>query len=396
MKGDVVNAEKYYSLGLTAATATENKHGEATCLLGFGKTSLRLKNTDEAIQHLENALNIVTTYSLKGVLSEVYQTLSEVYTQTKDYEKALDYHKKFYTEKEREFTEETDKKTQNLLVLHQVDTLKKESEFHRLSHDELKKLNEKIEDTNRRIMESIDYAKHIQDSILPHTSNLKQYFSESFVFLRPKDIISGDFFWMYEKENEILIAAVDCTGHGVSGALMSVVANSLLNQVTSNQWMPNPSFILNEVNHYMERTLSAHDDSGLRDSMDIDLCSISKTKTELLFAGAHNSMYLISEGVLTEYKGDNISMGNSAAVKFTNHRIKLKKGDCLYIFTDGFADQKGGPEGKKFYYTPFKDLIMRIHTQPMDKQKTLLDKAMYEWMGNQRQIDDMLVIGIKI
>src|ERR1017187_9425606 len=142
-----------------------------------------------------------------------------------------------------------------------IENLKKESEMHRLSNEKLQRLNEEMEEKNRSIMESIDYAKHIQDSILPHAGSLRQYFSDSFVFSRPKDIISGDFFWVFEKENEILLSAVDCTGHGVSGALMSVVANSLLNQVATNQWMPNPSFILNEVNHFMKRTLAAHDDS---------------------------------------------------------------------------------------------------------------------------------------
>jgi len=277
------------------------------------------------------------------------------------------------------------------------ETLKKESEVHRISNEKLKKLNEEIKEKNRSILESIDYAKHIQESILPHSSSLKQYFNDSFVFFRPKDIISGDFFWLFEKENEILVAAVDCTGHGVSGALMSVVVNSILNQVTLNQWLPNPSFILNEVNHYLQRTLATHDDSGLRDSMDIAICSINKSKADLLFAGAHNSLYIVSEGNLTEYKGDAISIGNSASVKFSNHKVKIKKGDCLYIFTDGFADQKGGPHRKKFYYEPFRDLLLKNHTQSMVKQKIQLNIAMDEWMGeNEQQIDDMLIVGIRI
>jgi len=277
-----------------------------------------------------------------------------------------------------------------------IENLKKESEMHRLSNEKLLRLNEEMEEKNRSIMESIDYAKHIQDSILPHASNLKQYFSDSFVFSRPKDIISGDFFWIFEKENEILLAAVDCTGHGVSGALMSVVSNSVLNQVATNQWMPNPSFILNEVNHFMKRTLAAHDDSGLRDSMDIALCSVSKTRTDLLFSGAHNSLYIISENTLVEYRGDDISMGNSASVKFSNHKIKLKKGDCLYLFTDGFADQKGGESRNKFYYDPFKNLLLRNNKLPMEKQKIELHREMDTWMGNEKQIDDMLIIGIRI
>lgn len=394
--GDLMNAEKYYLLGLKKAISLESNFGEAKALLGLGKVAHKRGKHKLAIQYLEGSISKAEFTSEENILAEAYLSLSEVWASNKDYEKALSYHKLFCKEKEREFSREADIKTQSLLVLHQVETLKKESESQRAVNDELKKLNEEVEKTNRSIVESINYAKHIQDSILPHAGSFKQYFSESFVFQRPKDIISGDFFWMYEKENDILVAAVDCTGHGVSGALMSVVANSVLNQVAVNQWMPNPSFILNETNHFMERTLKAHDDSGLRDSMDIAMCSINKTKTELLFAGAHNPLYHISSGIITEYKGDSISIGNSASAKFTNHRIKLKKGDCIYIFTDGFADQKGGPLRKKFYYEPFKNLLLKIYTESMEKQKWLLRETINEWMGNEKQIDDMLVIGIKI
>ncbi|MBL7892818.1 MAG: tetratricopeptide repeat protein [Bacteroidia bacterium] len=394
--GDLTNAEKYYLLGLDKAISLESNFGEAKARLGLGKVAYKRGEHKLAVQYLEQSITKAGFSSEENILAEAYLSLSEVWASNKDYEKALSYHKLFCTEKEKEFSREADKKTQSLLVLHQVETLKKESESQRALNDELKKLNEEVEKTNRSIVESINYAKHIQDSILPHAGSLKQYFSESFVFQRPKDIISGDFFWIYEKENDILVAAVDCTGHGVSGALMSVVANSVLNQVAVNQWMPNPSFILNEANHFMERTLKAHDDSGLRDSMDIAMCSINKSKTELLFAGAHNPLYHISAGVLTEYKGDSISIGNSASAKFTNHRIKLKKGDCIYTFTDGFADQKGGPLRKKFYYEPFKNLLLKIHLESMEKQKWLLHETINEWMGNEKQIDDMLVIGIKI
>lgn len=393
---DISNAEKYYSKALTVAIDKQNKLSEAVCLLGIGQVKRKLKKTDEAIRSIENAITIAKAHSLNQILADTYLALSEIYFDKEDYLTALKYHKSFYKEKEREFNKEENKKTKSLMVLHQVDALKKESELHRISNDELKKLNENIEDANRRLVESIDYAKHIQDSILPHASNLKQYYADSFVFHRPKDIISGDFFWFYEKENDILISAVDCTGHGVSGALMSIVANSILNQVAANQWVLNPSFMLNEVNHYLQRTLAAHDESGLRDSMDISLCSINKSRTELRFAAAHHSMYHLSGGDFTEYKGDAISIGNNASAKFIDHHISLKKGDVIYIFTDGYADQKGGPARKKFYYGRFKELILKIHEESMNQQKLVLEQTMNEWMKNENQIDDMLIIGIKV
>lgn len=394
--GDLINAEKFFRIGLKSSMDSENKLGHATSLHGLGELALAENNVDLAIEHLENARKIAEDFLLKRIVTDIYSSLSGAYSKKKDYKMALYFHKKFYAEKELLFNEEANKKMQNLMILHQVEVLKNESESQRESNEKLTKLNEEIAEKTRRIIESIDYAKHIQDSILPHPSSLKQYFPDSFVFSRPKDIISGDFFWMYEKGNEILFSAVDCTGHGVSGALMSVVANSLLNQVTSAHPVAHPSFILNEVNHFIKRTLSAHDESGLRDSMDIAICTINKTREELLFSGAHNSLYLISGGTLTEYKGDSISLGNNASVKFTDHKVKLKKGDCLYIFTDGFADQKGGINRKKFYYEPFKALLLRIHTQPMEKQLEEIDRTMSEWMSTETQIDDMLVVGVKI
>lgn len=394
--GEPEAAEKHLLRGLEIAVAKGIKFGEASTLIGLGEVASYLKKNEDALKYLEKALTIVESFSFKKILPEIFLELSEIMFRQKNYEKALFYHKRFYEVKEKEFNEEEHKKIQSLLILHQVDTLKKESEVQRISNDMLKKLNEEIENKNRSIFESIDYAKHIQNSILPHSKSLKQYFSESFVLNSPKDVISGDFFWIYEKENHILVAAIDCTGHGVSGALMSIVANSLLNQVTSSHWVPSPSLILDEINYFMERTLTAHDESGLRDSMAVSLCAISKTKTGLVFTGTQNPLYIISGGALKEYKGDNISMGNSASAKFTGHPVKLTKGDCLYIFTDGFADQIGGPERKTLNSPAFENLLLKIHMQPMEKQKELLLEAMNDWMGKEKQTDDILIIGIKI
>lgn len=393
---DFEKSREHYKKGFEIALNTGYRHGEAKCLIGLATLAVKKKELQSAEEFILKAIEIGNSLNLDSVLSTSYELFADLSAQKGDYENAFEFHKKFHSLKEKNFNEESERKKQNLLVLHRVDTLKQESEHHRVSNDELKQLNEYIEEKNRSIMENIDYAKHIQDSILPHPSNLKHHFLDSFIFHRAKDVISGDFFWLFEKENEVLVAAVDCTGHGVSGALMSVVSNSLLNQVASNQWMPNPAFILNEANHYFQRTLASHDESGLRDSMDIALCSFAKTKTEMLFSGAHNPLYIISDGVLTEYKGDNISLGNSASVKFNNHRIKLKKGDCLYLFTDGFADQKGGSDRKKFYYEPFKKMLLDMSTLSMEKQKSIMEKRMADWMGEEKQIDDMLVVGIRI
>ncbi|MFY9311128.1 MAG: tetratricopeptide repeat protein [Bacteroidia bacterium] len=265
---------------------------------------------------------------------------------------------------------------------------------------EIEKQKILVEDKNLKITDSINYALRIQQAILPSQQMLSSILPDSFIFFKPKDIVSGDFYWAHAvDQHQILFAAVDCTGHGVPGAFMSIMGYNLLEQIVKEQKIYEPASILNELSKSVVRTLKQTDEIGsVKEGMDIALCKIDYRSFELEYSGAHNSLNIVRQGVLTETKASSRSIGISLAnsTPFVNHRLKLEKGDCIYIFSDGFADQKGGPENKKFFYQPFRELLVSIHQQNMAEQGNMLEQVMNNWKKNKDQIDDMLVIGVRI
>jgi len=273
----------------------------------------------------------------------------------------------------------------------------KELELRNLEIEENK--NE-IERNAKNITDSIRYAKRIQKAIYPTTTQFKKLLPESFIFFKAKGIVSGDFYWLEEKGNKILFAACDCTGHGVPGAFISIVASNLLNQAVKEHGITKPSQILEEVNRGI--TISLHqteEDSTVRDGMDAALCCFDRSSGILEFSGAYNNMYLIREGELIEYKADNIAIGNyigETLKTFTNHEIFTLADDVVYIFSDGFADQFGGPEGKKIKKNTFKKLLLQIWSLPMEEQREKLYNFFKSWQGELEQVDDVLVIGVRI
>lgn len=386
----------YAKKALRIADEKQNITGQADALYIIGKAYYQQKSINNGIDSLLAAFKLLKNNTLSDTLPNVFKLLSTIYADQNDFKTALEYHKKYYQAKKIRYRNELKKKHENLLVLHQVQSLKKETAHYKETTNALRKLNEEVGKKRKDITESIAYAKHIQESILSPELRLKQYFSDSFVLLKPKDIVSGDFFWIHENENELFVAAVDCTGHGVPGAFMSIVANSMLNQIVASHKKISPALILNEVNHFVERTLTVSDDTGIRDSMDISLIAIDKNNNTVLFSGANQILYVVSDKKIKEYRGEDISIGNNNAAKFTNQTIDLNEGDCLYLFSDGFPDQKGGLENRKFYYEPIKKLLIKNYNLPMQKQKKVLDNTIQKWMGNNSQIDDILFIGIRI
>ena len=236
--------------------------------------------------------------------------------------------------------------------------------------------------------------------MIPSARYFSCIFPESFIFFKPKDIVSGDFFWVTEKDDKIFVAAVDCTGHGVPGAFMSIIGIELLRKLINNQKIEEPSEVLNELNKNFAEIFKDVENITLRDGMDIAFCTIDKGSRILEFAGAFNPLYLIRDNKITEIKGDRFSVGledyENGTQSFTNHHIQLLKDDMIYIFTDGYSDQFGGPEGKKFKYRRFRHLLLSIHSSPVKEQKEHLERSMEEWMGENDQVDDILVIGMKI
>jgi PAS domain S-box-containing protein len=257
-----------------------------------------------------------------------------------------------------------------------------------------------IEKKNKAIRDSINYAKRIQQAMLPLKEEIKSNLPDSFILFKPKDVVSGDFYWFSAMDDDIFIAAADCTGHGVPGALMSMIGNSFLNEIVNEKRIREPAVILDTLRENIVKTLRQRgEERDAKDGMDIALCRISKKTLEMQFAGAFNPLYLIHNGELTEVKGDRFPIGYTKGkedVRFQNHNFQLKKGDLIYLFTDGYADQFGGPKEKKFMYKHFKEMLLSIREKSMTEQKEVLDGAIEEWKGSLEQLDDILVIGCRI
>lgn len=253
---------------------------------------------------------------------------------------------------------------------------------------------------NKSITDSINYAKRIQTAMLPPYKLFKSIFPSSFILFMPKDIVSGDFYWVNKLNDKIFISAVDCTGHGVPGAFMSIIGFELFRKITNIEGLSRPSDILNRLNEDFHVIFKDVENVVLRDGMDVSFCSIDKKDRILEFAGAFNPLYLIRDNKITEIKGDRFAIGldetNFKEQTFKNHIIPIQKGDILYLFSDGFADQFGGPDGKKYKYRRFRHLLLTLHQLPMEKQHEILENNVIEWRGDQDQVDDILVIGIKI
>ncbi len=264
--------------------------------------------------------------------------------------------------------------------------------------EEIEIQNRKLEIVYKHITDSIRYAKRLQDAILPPAVFVNRLLPDSFILFKPKDIVSGDFYWMYEKDNRVYVAAVDCTGHGVPGAFMSIVGNNMLNQIVKERPGLNAGQMLDELNILAGKTINQHSEEGaVRDGMDMTLCILDKNTGAMDMAGANNSLYLFREGELKEYKADKIPIGYAEGntKSFTNHRIELQKGDTVYLFSDGYADQFGGPKGKKFMVGQFRTFLNHIHKLPLAEQHHTLDATIEQWRGNLEQVDDILVIGFR-
>jgi len=266
--------------------------------------------------------------------------------------------------------------------------------------EELAIKNAELAEKNKDITDSIRYAKRIQEAILPPDNVIRTYFPNSFVFSKPKDIVSGDFYWLDKKGDDIMFAAVDCTGHGVPGAFMSIVGANILTQALNESKVIIPAKFLDRLNKGVSETLNqTSEDTRLRDGMDIALCTINFKTMELQYAGAYNPLFLIRGKELIEVKADNIAIGSyteGQTQNYTNHIVPLQKGDTIYIFSDGYADQFGGPDGKKFKQAQFKTMLMNLNGVSMEQQQIALKRSIEEWRGVLQQVDDMLVIGVRV
>jgi serine phosphatase RsbU (regulator of sigma subunit) len=290
---------------------------------------------------------------------------------------------------------------------------KKRKEANKLLQDQ----NNEIVHQKKEITDSINYAKRIQLAILPPDKMVRRLLPNAFVLYKPKDVVSGDFYWMEEKNGKVMFAAVDCTGHGVPGAMMSVVGLNLLNQAVKEKGLTAPSEILQHLDTGVTDTLrQSADNDSIKDGMDLSLCTYDPKTLELQYAGAFNNLWVVRKNIssvhqlrgknevffedhLLEIKADKFPIGSNldgVADNYTNHKLQLQNGDCVYLYSDGFADQFGGPKGKKFKYNALKKLLISVHHFPPAEQREKLLSAFESWKGNLEQVDDILVIGVVV
>jgi len=458
-QSDYRMAMDIYFKGLKIDKEISSVHGEAVSYSNIGACYLQMGDYEKSFQYLSKASDLCIKLRNNALLNDVYYSLSDLFNRKGDYKKAFTYQKLYAdlkdtilsAESNKQLTEmnskyESEKKDKELInkdaeIAKQQADGEKELILRNASfmgftllfilaffifrgYRQKQKANKLLDEKNKKITDSINYAKRIQDSILPPLNEIKEYLPESFVFFQPKDIVSGDFYWFSpcpasvqneesKSKEKILIAAVDCTGHGVPGAFMSMMGYNLLEQVVKKSHIHQPAKVLNALSKLVEESLRQNNQIGnINNGMDMAILSLSrdaeKTSAEkpeniplynhLEYAGANNSLYLVRAGALHETKADKASIGIllNKEFCFTNHNIKLEKGDCCYIFSDGFVDQFGGQNHEKFYYQPFRELLTEIHQLSMEEQKLSLESVITEWKGNNVQIDDMLVIGFRV
>ena len=269
-----------------------------------------------------------------------------------------------------------------------------------IQSDMLTHNNEELAKTNRLIKDSISYAQRIQDAILPPISDLHQYFPNAFILFKPRDIVSGDFYWFMEREGNMYVAAVDCTGHGVPGAFMSMIGATLLQQITYKK-LRTPAEILDKLNIGVRSALNQKANASpesQEDGMDITLCLINKTAKTVQVAAANHVVYCVHDGLIETIEGDMASVGGSMNTEnnYSNHQFSYTPGTRLYMFSDGYQDQFGGEDNKKFLGVHFKKLLFETSTLPMEQQCEKLDTTFENWKGQRKQIDDVLVLGLEL
>jgi serine phosphatase RsbU (regulator of sigma subunit) len=266
-------------------------------------------------------------------------------------------------------------------------------------HEDVLKQKDIISKKNEEITADLRYSQRIQEAILPNDEFIREILPQHFIVNIPKNIVSGDFYWLEKTNNKVILAVADCTGHGVSGALMHMMGIIFLNEIVKKKQIKEPGEIMGELRNYIMSSLHQTGKFGeTQDGMDLALCTIDFDTYKLQFVGANNPLYIINNKGLTEIKGDRMPVGININYDkpFTTHEIELQRGDTLYMFTDGYADQFGGLRGKKFRYKYFKELLIGINGSSLQKQKDIIEQTFYKWKGEHEQVDDVLIMGVKI
>lgn len=446
--GDSAQALQNYRKALELSIADRNEKSISITQFAMGSVYAE-KDIKKSLPFLEEALSLAEKIDLNEVKRDANKLLSDIYLKLGDPTKSLQHYKNFVTARDSFFNEENTKNTVKLEMNYEFEkkeaSIKAEQEKERAVAEEKsreqkiiimlvisglllvtvfagllfrslkitrnqkdiieahKKLIEnskrEVEEKNKDITDSINYAQKIQEAILPAKEIKYRVFPDAFVLFQPCGIVSGDFYWFTEKNGKRLIAAVDCTGHGVPGAFMSMIGNTFLNEIINEKGITQPNIILNELRDMIIKSLKQTGSGGQnKDGMDVSILSFDDKNNMVEFAGANNPLCLIRNGVATKINGDKQPIGyhDGKGSPFTNHRIETQKGDSLYIFSDGITDQFGGKDGKKFKYKQFQAFLLSIQDKPMLEQEKLILELFIAWKGKLEQTDDVLVIGVKI
>jgi tetratricopeptide (TPR) repeat protein len=426
--------------------------GDAYC--GIGEVYKKQNKAEEALYNLNQALSIYKEIKYNEGIKDACSSLAELYERTGDYKQAYIYHTLFSDLKDTLFNEQSNKQIAEMSAKYESE--KKEKDIELLTKDkalqhaelgrqkfirngfvagliisfllamvlynryitkqrlnialsnkneELFQKNELIELQKEKIIDSINYAQRIQQSILMEENEIRLILPDLFVYYQPKDIVSGDFYWCSAIEGRIILAAADCTGHGVPGAFMSMIGNTLLNQIVNEKRVIVPAEILHLLNLGIVEALHQEKDNAIaRDGMDIALCSIDLQNGILEYAGAQSPLYIVADNILEVVKADSKTIGNDGflsqkvdlpGVKYTNHMLPIKKDMCIYLFSDGYKDQFRSSDRKKFGSRQFKELLLQNCHLDMQRQKEIIIAEQKNWQGDMQQIDDILVIGVR-
>ncbi len=442
-KKEYEKSEYYHLQSLKIKQNLKQNLGIATSKLNLGVVALKQKQLAKAGNYLSEAEILAQKLGAKEILKSVYQSLSDLGYEKKDFEMAYAYLVKFreiekeldneenvrrQTQEEMNYKFDKERETQRLNQLATALENKKKQEqaliinwaiaivgililgfsfilYRRWNEVKKQKViieekNRQVEEKNHEILDSITYAKRIQTAILPSSQLRAKVLPEHFVLYEPKDIVAGDFYWLEETDDSIIFAVADCTGHGVPGAMMSVVCHNALNRSVKEFGLRDPGLILDKTRELIVDELSKEEeDIEISDGMDISLCTWNKSTNEITWAGANNPLWIWKKESqdMLEIKPNKQPIGKHFDMKpFTTHSVELQKGDRIYLITDGYADQFGGPESKKFKAKNLKNLLVQISNEKINRQIDILRTTFFNWKGDLEQIDDVCIMGIEI
>ena len=416
IQNDFTNALIYGKKALKNANLTEDKGSILNANKSLALVFYNNKNYQLAYEHFKIAFDIKDNIFNETSLQQIAEMQTKYDTEKKETENNL-----LKTKQALDKAALDKKATQQyilsiglgfalIIVVYVAYSLNQKKKINKVLNTQ----NEIIAEKNKDITDSINYAKRIQGAILPEENLLLEHY-ESFIYYQPKDIVSGDFYWIKEIGNKLYFSVVDCTGHGVPGAFMSIIGFNALNRIVEDLQLIETGLILDKLNELVVHSIRHQDKHGssIRDRMDISICCIDKENETLEFSGANNPLYILrstsisaenfpislteNDYNLIEIKANKMAIGGVENTKnYQTHLIHLHKGDTIYLFSDGYADQFGGPKSKKFMYKKFKELIASIQEYSMDEQKNVLHKTISDWRGNLDQIDDICVMGVRI